>query len=135
MRISDWSSDVCSSDLVGGRRVGRDLAVDLGAARLGVLQFLQHQDTTAAGNDEAVTVAVVVAAGPGRLVVVSSGQLAHGVEQHREGPVQLLASTCEDDVLLAHLDQLAAVADTMGRGRAGGGEGIAERKSTRLNCS
>src|SRR3546814_3389338 len=97
MRISDWSSDVCSSDLVGGRRVGRDLAVDLGAARLGVLQFLQHQDTTAAGNDEAVTVAVVGAAGPGRLVVVSAGQRAHGVEQHREGPVQLLAATGEED--------------------------------------
>src|SRR3546814_13420831 len=119
MRISDWSSDVCSSDLVGGRRVGRDLAVDLGAARLGVLQFLQHQDTTAAGNAEAVTVAVVGAAGPGRLVVVSAGQRARGVEQHGVGPLQLLAATGEDAALLAHLTQHAPYADAVVTGAAG----------------
>src|SRR3546814_6316729 len=35
MRISDWSSDVCSSDLAGphGRPVARPGAADLGAAR------------------------------------------------------------------------------------------------------
>src|SRR3546814_5566436 len=32
MRISDWSSDVCSSDLVGGRDAGR---VDLRVAGVG----------------------------------------------------------------------------------------------------
>ncbi len=39
---------------VGGGAVADDLAVDLGAARLGVLQLLQHQNAGAAGDDEAV---------------------------------------------------------------------------------
>src|SRR3546814_17328000 len=45
MRISDWSSDVCSSDLAGRRRrvpPGRGEAVRLGGA-LGLVQHRQHQ--------------------------------------------------------------------------------------------
>src|SRR3546814_3363573 len=35
MRISDWSSDVCSSDLRGGGVIDRALAVGAGAGRIG----------------------------------------------------------------------------------------------------
>ena len=48
---------------VRGRAVADDLAVDLRAARLGVLQFLQHQHAGAAGDDEAVAVHVIGARG------------------------------------------------------------------------
>src|SRR3546814_13213360 len=34
MHISDWSSDVCSSDLDGARLVARDCAVKIGAVLL-----------------------------------------------------------------------------------------------------
>ena len=44
---------------------------------------------------------------------------AHGVEQHRQRPVELLAAAGEDHVLLAELDHLVGVADAMVRGRAG----------------
>src|SRR3546814_11786915 len=33
MRISDWSSDVCSSDLTGGRQIGFALATDIPATQ------------------------------------------------------------------------------------------------------
>ena len=49
-------------EAVGRRAVADDLAIDLGAARLGVLEFLEHQDAGAAGDDEAVAVLVVGAA-------------------------------------------------------------------------
>src|SRR3546814_5497237 len=43
MRISDWSSDVCSSDLGVRRPDHRDVAVDLGRGRAGeaFLEFLR----------------------------------------------------------------------------------------------
>src|SRR3546814_4694921 len=47
MRISDWSSDVCSSDLIGAGRIERDLhAVSL--------DVLQHAVDTLVGGLQAV---------------------------------------------------------------------------------
>src|SRR3546814_5535170 len=83
MRISDWSSDVCSSDLVdavGGHAVAGQLGVDARAARLGVFVFLQHQHAAAAGDDEAVASGVVGTRGAFGRVVVVGGQRAHRVE-------------------------------------------------------
>jgi hypothetical protein len=48
--------------------------------------------------------------------------------------MQLLAATGQDHVLLAHLDQLAAIADAMRRGRAGRGDGIAEAFDLEGRC-
>ena len=47
------------------RAVADDLGIDLGAARLGVLELLQHQHAGAAGDDEAVAVDVIGARGDG----------------------------------------------------------------------
>src|SRR3546814_8935658 len=49
MRISDWSSDVCSSDLVTGVTVGL-LAIGLVAAGFGTMAFLRN--TLVANLDE-----------------------------------------------------------------------------------
>ncbi len=58
-------------DVVGIARqaVADDLGVDAGAARLRVLEFLEHDDAGALAHDEAVAVAVLGARGACRLVV------------------------------------------------------------------
>ena len=104
---------------VGGRAVADDLGVDLGAARLGVLELFQHQHAAAAGDHEAVAVDVVGARGLVRRVVVLGRHRAHGVEQHRQRPVQLFAAAGEHHVLLAPLDMFGGVADAVRGGRAG----------------
>ena len=55
-------------DVVGVARqaVADDLGIDLGAARLGVLVFLEHDDAGALAHDEAVAVLVVGARGARR---------------------------------------------------------------------
>src|SRR3546814_4506080 len=51
MRISDWSSDVCSSDLhAGGDRAGQAAVLP---ARLQVLCVDERDEEAAAGNDQA----------------------------------------------------------------------------------
>src|SRR5262249_59767741 len=76
--VSDWSSDVCSSDLaarralarwchhvvaVRGRTVAADLGIDARSARAGMLEFLEHQHAGAAGDHEAVAAEVIGARG------------------------------------------------------------------------
>ena len=60
---------------VGGEAIAGDFGVDLGAARLGALIFLQHQHAGAAGDDETVAVAVIGARG-GRGRVVKEEDIA-----------------------------------------------------------
>ena len=91
----------------------------LRAARLGVLELLEHDDAGAAGDDEAVAVLVVGAAGLLGRVVELRRHGAHGIEQHRQRPVELLAAAGEHDVLLAPLDELGGVADAVCGRRAG----------------
>jgi hypothetical protein len=45
------------------RAVADELAIDAGTARLGVLEFLEHEHAGAAGDDEAVALLVVGAGG------------------------------------------------------------------------
>jgi len=52
-------------------------------------------------------------------MVAPSGEGAHGVEEHRQSPVELLAAAGEHHVLLAILNHLIGVADAMIGGRAG----------------
>ncbi len=104
---------------VGGRAVADHLGIDSRAARLGVFELFQHHHAGAAGDDEAVAADVVGTRGGGGCRVVFRGHRAHGVEQHRQRPVQFLAAAGEDHVLLADLDGLIGVADAMVRGRAG----------------
>src|SRR6202034_1971447 len=75
-----------------------------------------------AGDDEAVAVDVVGAAGRGRGVVELGRHRAHRVEQAGEGPVQLLAAAGEDYVLPPKGDLARADAYAVGRGGAGRGD-------------
>ena len=111
---------------VGGGAVADDLGVDLGAARAGALELLEHQDAAAAGDHEAVAVLVVGAARPLGRVVVLGRHGAHGVEQHRQRPVELLAAAGEHAVGLAELDAFDGVADAVRRGRAGRADRVVE---------
>ena len=67
---------------------------------------------------KSVPVGVVGARSLVRRLVEARGHGAHGVEQHRQRPIELLAAAGEDHVLLAHLDHFHRIADAMVRGRA-----------------
>src|SRR5690606_18340300 len=111
---------------IRGGAVADHFTVDRRAARLRVLQLLQHDDTAAARDDKTVTGGVVRTRGLGRRVVVLARQRAHGVEQTAQRPVLFLAAAGEDDVLLAHLDQLHTVADTVRAGGARRGDRVVD---------
>jgi hypothetical protein len=109
---------------VRSRAIADDLGEDFRAARPGVPEFLEHQHAGAAGDDEAVALHVIGARGLFGRSVELGGHGAHGIKQVRHGPVEILMAAGEDDVLLAHLDLLVAIADAMLAGRAGGGDRI-----------
>jgi hypothetical protein len=44
---------------IAGKPIADHLGIDVGAARLGVLELLQHDDAGALAHDEAVAVAVI----------------------------------------------------------------------------
>ena len=112
----------CPSEV---RPVADDLAVDPRPARLGPPVLLEHQHASAAGDDEAVAVLVEGAGGDRRAVIVAGRHGTHGVEQHGQRPVELLAAAGEHHVLLAVGDHLVGVADAMVRRRAGRRDRIA----------
>ena len=87
-------------------------------------KLFQHHHTATTGNDKAVARRVIGPAGGFGGIVIFAAHRAHGVEQAGQRPVQLFAAAGKDDVLLAHLDQLGAIADAMRRGGAGRGDGI-----------
>ncbi len=111
---------------IGGRTVTGDLGIDVGTTGQGVFQLLDHQDATTTGDDETVAIRIIGTGRFFRRVVVFGRQRAHGVKLDGGGPVQLLAATGEDDVLFAELDQFQSVADAVGRGRAGGADGVVD---------
>src|SRR3546814_15811152 len=116
MRISDWSSDVCSSDL-------DQLAVDPGAARDRLVVVLEHEDAGAVAHDEAVAVAVPGARGLLRLVVAGGQRLhrAEAAERGRRGRV--LGATGDHGVGVAVLDHAHRQPDVVRGGGAGGDRG------------
>jgi hypothetical protein len=91
-----------------------------------VLQLFHHQHAAAAGYHEAVATGIVGAGRPFRRLVVAGGKRRHGVEEHRQGPVQFLAPAGENDVLFAELNDLGRVADAMRAGRAGRADRIVD---------
>src|SRR6185312_12327255 len=103
-----------------------DLGKDPGAAGPRMLEFFEHQHAGAAGDDETVARRVVGTAGPGGRGVEVGRHGAHGVEQVRHGPVEILVAAGKHDVLLAHLDLLVAVADAVLGRRAGRGDRVVD---------
>ena len=70
---------------VAGQAVAGDLGIDLGAARLGVLELLEHDDAGALAHDEAVAVAVIGPRGLfGRVVAVGRQRPAGGEAGQRQ---------------------------------------------------
>src|SRR5690606_16414697 len=105
---------------VGGGGVTNQFGINGGAAFYRVFIFFQYQHAATAGDDKAVTVGIVRAGSAFRAVVVFARQGAHGVKLGGQGPVFFFTATGEDDVLLAPLNQLHTVANTMRTGGAGG---------------
>src|SRR3546814_1794780 len=112
MRISDWSSDVCSSDLVGAGG-GRDAPDAAERAALDVGLDLLVADLAAQ-----------------RLVVVALDAGAAGVGEQRLAGAVLL-----DVVLVGAADVADDVRHQRAIGIAPGQVGLQDRKSTRLNSS
>ena len=124
---------------VAGEAVADHLGVDLRAARLGVLQLLEHQGAGALAHDEAVAVLVIGARAPGR-VVVEVGR--HGAAGDEAGDADLadrrLRAAGDHDVGVAVLDEAHGVAHRVGARGAGGDhrviralEAVADRDLTR----
>src|SRR3546814_3923819 len=55
MRISDWSSDVCSSDLLSARAVVRSAHEAIFAARSGDTAWAEERSALAAAHDDDMT--------------------------------------------------------------------------------
>ena len=111
---------------IGGGAIAGELAQDVGTPGLGVLVLFQHQHAAAAGDDEAVTVGVVGAAGQFRGLVVARGHGTHAVEEHAHLPRDFFAATGKDNVLLAQLDEFGSVADAVGAGGTGRADGVVD---------
>ncbi|ENN84417.1 hypothetical protein RHSP_22591 [Rhizobium freirei PRF 81] len=60
------------------------------------------------------------------ILVEVRGHGAHGVEEVRHGPIEILMAAGEHDVLLAPLDHLCGIADAVRRGRAGGRDRVVD---------
>ena len=84
-----------------------------------MLELFENQDACAAGDHKTVSVDVIGARGDRGAVVEVGRHRAHRVEQIRHRPVQIFVAAGKDHVLLAPLDQLVAIADTMGGCRTG----------------
>jgi len=109
---------------VGSGAVTHQFSIDLRAALDCVPQFLHNQHPAATGDDEAVAVGIIGPGGALGGVVVLGRQSAHRVEQAAQGPVQFLAAAGENDILLAELDLLHGIADTVCAGGAGRRYGV-----------
>ena len=83
-----------------------------------MVEIFEDHRTTAACDNKAITVGVISTAGTLGRVVVLARQRTHGVEQARQRPVLFFTASGDDDVLLAHLNQLGAMADAVCTGRA-----------------
>ena len=106
---------------VARQAVADDLGIDLGAASLGVLVFLQHHHAGTLAHDEAVAILVVGARGPGRIVVEARRQGPAGGEA-RDGQAidRRFRAAGHHHLRIAERDEPRGIADGMGAGGAGG---------------
>src|SRR3546814_8666540 len=112
MRISDWSSDVCSSDLLAqAHRRAHQLAADVD---FGVANLFAQRDRPA--------LVLVAAIGLDAGVKQIADRLQHRI---RKGHVQMAAAAFEFDLELADDDDLARRSE----GRRLGKEGVSTCKN------
>ena len=120
---------VIGRDVVGvGRDAGsRELRVDPGAARQGVLLGLEDQHARALAHDEAVAVGVPRTRGR-RRVVVAPGEGLHRAERGDGDRVdRRLRATGDDDVGIARLKVVVGAVERFDARGAGRGHGAGER--------
>ena len=114
-------------DVIGVARhaVTDQLGVDMGAARLGPLIFLEHDHARALAHDEAVAILVIGAAGVLGLVVEIGRQRPRlGEAGDAERAERVLGAAGQHHVGIVHRDHPRRVADRMGAGRAGGDDRV-----------
>ncbi len=110
---------------VAGQAVTDHFCVDLGTARLCVLQFFQNDDARTLAHDEAVTIGVIGPRGLlGIVVVLCRERLAGGESCERYPTDRRFRTTGHHHVRIPERDQPAGVADRMRAGRAGRHDGM-----------
>ena len=106
---------------VAGQAVADEFGVDSRAARLRVLEFLEHDAARALAHDEAVAVAIVGARGLLRPVVEAGRQRPAGAEAgERQAVDRRFGAARHHHIGVAERDQPPGVADRVRAGRAGG---------------
>src|SRR5262245_44056418 len=110
---------------VAGQAVADNFRVDARAARLGVLEFFQHDNAGALAHDEAVAVLVVGTRGLLRLIVEGGAQRPAGGEAgDRQATDRALGAARNHDVGIIERDQPRGIADGMCAGRTGRDHGM-----------
>jgi hypothetical protein len=113
-------------DVIGVARhaVADHLAIDLGAALLGALIFLQHDNAGALAHDEAVAILVVRTARLFRLVVAGGKRARLGEAGDAERAERAFGAAGEHHVGIVEHDHARGVADRVGAGGAGGDDRV-----------
>src|SRR3546814_3702365 len=132
MRISDWSSDVCSSDLLAlehqaERRIGKRAQRSVAADRIGAHRAMDER-ARQADVERAITRLRI---GLGRPVAIEQMEPRAGAE-----PLAHIVSVGEAELPFRDETQLHVIEPAIDEARRGGRAGeIGDRKSTRLNSS
>ncbi len=115
--ILGWGGNV---EGIAGQAVTDHFGIDLGAARLGVLEFLEHNDPCTLAHDETVSILVIGTRGRLRIVVARRRQsLAGGKAGERNAADRRFRAAGHHYVGIAESDQPRRIADGMGAGGAG----------------
>ena len=114
-------------DMIGvaGQAVADHFGIDIGAARLGLLIFLEHDYAGAFAHDEAVAVDVIGPAGAlGFVVEIGRKRAGLGKAGDADRANRRFGAAGEHDVGIVDRDHPRGVADRVGTGRAGGDDGV-----------
>ena len=104
---------------IAGVAIADHLSVDLGTARLGMLEALENQHGTAVSHHESAAVQVE---GQGCVLgILGTGKgLGVGESGDSEGNGGIFASTADDGIRISELDRAIGLSQIMGRGGASG---------------
>ena len=107
---------------IGRDAIAGQFCVDAGTAGLGVLKFLDHDDTGPFAHDKTITIDIKGTRGALRLVVAHRKGLhvAESGEAHRTD--RRLGATRDEGVGVAEFDHAPSFPDVVIRGRAGGND-------------
>ena len=105
--------------------IADDFGIDLGAARLGMLELLEHDDAGTFAHHEAVAVLVIGARGLLGIIVELGGQrLARDEAADADAADRRFGTARHHDVGIIERDEARRVADGMRAGRTGGDHSV-----------